>query len=351
MVSNTKTANVPKTVTVLVSTLPPRQKDVIVRRFGLKDGKRRTLDEIGKQYEITRERVRQIENDAKSAILKSEHLRKLESFLKDLVGHFEAHGGMRAEHALFSNDVSKFFPSSLESDIAKAYLHFLLSIHDVFEKHSETEGTHAVWALKHTDPVEVKRAVEGLVNRLRTHKELVEKEKLLEWLGELTGESDEKALESYLAISKLIDANVYGEYGLTHWPEVNTRGVRDKAYVVLKKYVKPMHFREIVDHINRTFPLKKEAHPQTVHNELIKSDKFVLVGRGTYALTDWGYRPGSVFDVLVRILKEAGKPLSKDEIIKAVLEERNVKLNTVLLNLQNRAYFEKMNDGRFALRI
>ena len=111
-----------------------------------------------------------------------------------------------------------------------------------------------------------------------------------------------------------------------------------------------MHFREIVNHINKTFELKRSAHPQTVHNELIKNDRFVLVGRGTYALSDWGYQPGRVSDVLVRVLKDAGKPLTKEEIINAVLKERNVKQNTIMLNLQNRQYFEKMDDGRYGYK-
>ncbi|MCR4322486.1 MAG: HTH domain-containing protein [Candidatus Azambacteria bacterium] len=352
--TNAKTVNVnvniPKLITVLLSPLPERQRDVVTKRYGLKDGKRRTLEEIGGHYKITRERVRQIENDAKSALLESEHMAKFDPFYEQMIEHFTAHGGMRPEHRLFDEDARKIFSATLEKEIARAYLHFLLSLHEQFVRHPENEKFHSIWALKDINPSTVKGMLEKVEKQLREHKETVSKEQVLSWLAELSDEKKDHVLESHLAASKAIDTNVYGEYGLAHWPEINTRGVRDKAYLVLKKHARPMHFKEIVDHINKTFALKREAHPQTVHNELIKNNRFVLVGRGMYALSDWGYQPGKVHDVLMRVLSDATKPLSKEEIIDAVLKERNVKLNTILLNLQNKTNFEKTGDGKFSLR-
>jgi hypothetical protein len=49
-----------------------------------------------------------------------------------------------------------------------------------------------------------------------------------------------------------------------------------------------------------------------------------------------------VRDVIAEVLKEAGRPLSKDEVIKRVLAKRIVKPNTVLVNLQNSKYFRKV---------
>ena len=108
-----------------------------------------------------------------------------------------------------------------------------------------------------------------------------------------------------------------------------------------------MHFKEIVSKINETFKGNRRPHPQTVHNELIKNNQFVLVGRGTYALADWGYKPGTVSDVLARIIKDADRPLSREEIMEAVLKERAVKQNTVMLNLQNKNYFQKTEEGKY----
>ena len=155
----------------------------------------------------------------------------------------------------------------------------------------------------------------------------------------------DQALASYISTSKNINSNVFEQYGLAHWPEINPRGMKDKAYLVLKRLNKPLHFMQVASEIEKAGLAKKQAHPQTVHNELIKDSRFVLVGRGTYALTDWGYVPGTIKDVIAKSLSKSPKPLSKEEIVSAVLDQRQVKENTILLNLQNRKLFKKTGEG------
>jgi DNA-directed RNA polymerase delta subunit len=125
--------------------------------------------------------------------------------------------------------------------------------------------------------------------------------------------------------------------------------MKDKAFLVLKKTNKPLHFTQVAKEIEKSGLAKKSAHPQTVHNELIKDNRFVLVGRGTYALTDWGFAPGTIKDVIIKVIDQQKKPLSKEEIISAVLNQRQVKENTILLNLQNRKTFKKTGDGKYIL--
>lgn len=349
--TDAKKTNIQKVVSELLSDLSVRQRDVIIKRFGLKNGKRKTLEEIGDGYGITRERVRQIENDAKSAILKSDKVKFLEPFSQALASFLNSNGGIRAEYVLFNQDAKGILSSSdMETSVAAAHLYLLLSLGSQFVRHSETDAFHPAWAVKNARVDNAKMALQQLTKRLNEAKDLVKKDILIGWLKELAEDQSAPALESYLAVAKNIAPNVYGEYGLAHWPEVKTRGVRDKAYLVLKKNTRPMHFKEIVNEINKIFSPAKSAHLQTVHNELIKDDKFVLVGRGTYALSDWGYKPGRVSDVLMRILKDAKRPLSREEIVEAVYKERNVKPNTIVLNLQNKKYFEKMNDGKFVYK-
>jgi len=86
-----------------------------------------------------------------------------------------------------------------------------------------------------------------------------------------------------------------------------------------------------------------------VHNELIRSNEFVLVGRGLYALKDWGYEPGTVKEVIARILKEANnQSLTEEEITSAVLKQRMVKESTIFSSLQDKNLFEK--DGKRGIR-
>ncbi len=346
-----KKINVKKITNDLLAELPKRQLEVLLKRFGLRDGKRKTLEEIGRGYGITRERVRQIENDAKAALLKSKRIRDLNLFFNAVEDHIDSQGGLRVEHHLLSSDLKVFFPKSISEKEAETLMYFLLNVGGQFIKVPENQDFHGIWSTNKSVVQITKRSLESLIEKLENHSETVSKDDLILWLSEFVSDKKSKdALESYLSTSKKISKNVFGDYGLKHWPEISTKGVRDKAYLVLKKHGKPMHFKYVVEHINKKFNLKKKAHPQTVHNELIKDGKFVLVGRGTYALSEWGYKPGTVSDVLKRILKDSKKPMDKKDLIKAVYEERDVKENTIMLNLQNSENFEKMEDGRYIFR-
>lgn len=88
---------------------------------------------------------------------------------------------------------------------------------------------------------------------------------------------------------------------------------------------------------------------QAIHNELIKDGRFVLIGRGIYALKEWGYSKGTVSDIIAQVLKTAGEPMHRDEIVKKVLEKRQVKETTVLLNLQSKPQFKRTKKATYGL--
>ncbi len=87
----------------------------------------------------------------------------------------------------------------------------------------------------------------------------------------------------------------------------------------------------------------------TVHNELIKDNRFVLVGRGMYALREHGFEPGIARDVIKKILATKG-PLRVDAVVAEVNKQRFFKANTVVINLQNKDYFERLADGKYKVR-
>jgi Holliday junction resolvasome RuvABC DNA-binding subunit len=108
-----------------------------------------------------------------------------------------------------------------------------------------------------------------------------------------------------------------------------------------------LHFRDIAKKIDEYHLNKKKTHFQTVHNELIKDNNFVLVGRGIYALVEWGYKKGTVKDVIENILKQSQELLSREVILEKVLEVRKVKSSTIIINLNN--YFSKSKDGKYMI--
>jgi hypothetical protein len=135
-----------------------------------------------------------------------------------------------------------------------------------------------------------------------------------------------------LASVKTIMKTDSGQWGLISWPNVNPRSIRDKSKYIMLRHGKPLHYAELTKKIGDMGI--KNVTKQSVHNELIKNTDFVLVGRGIYALIEWGYEPGVVDEVIVSVLTSAGGPMHKDQIIERVLEKRIVKASTVILNLQ-----------------
>lgn len=336
----------PKEVTKkLISVLSDRAKIIINKRYGLeKDGNRETLEAIGGEYNITRERVRQIENFAINNIKKSPEYQSLKNVFDELVSVIEYHGGVVHEEE-FLNSVAK-------DKITRNHIHFLLVIADAFIKLKEDNNFHHRWTTNTEFANEIHNSIKNLCNNFSENDLVSEQELITNFLNQLKNISDkadgrEKELaKKWLSLSKAIAKNPLGEWGLTKSPNVKMRGIRDYAFLVLRNHGSPMHFTEVAKDIERLFG--KEAHPATCHNELIKDKRFVLVGRGLYALSEWGYNPGVVLEVIKNILTKDG-PLTKEEIINRVLKERYVKNNTIIVNLQNPKYFFRDSEGKYYL--
>lgn len=334
----------PKAVTKhVLSVLPRRAADVITKRYGLgTESKKMTLEAIGASYGITRERVRQIENFALATIRKSDVFKEEDAVFQELQGSMLGMGGLVPE-----ND----FLATVTSDKAiQNHIHFLLVLGDLFVKHKEDEDFEHRWSVDHDTAIKVHESLRKLYSSLADD-ELIEESKMIErFLTHLKEVSEEykndEILRRWLSISKKIGKNPLGEWGVAHSPNVSARGVRDYAFLVLRKHGSPMHFTEVAKAIGENFD--KRAHIATTHNELIKDKRFVLVGRGLYALSEWGYSTGVVRDVISDVLKKHG-PLTREDVVEKVMRERYVKPNTILVNLQNPKYFKKNKEGKYAV--
>ncbi len=327
----------------LFAVLPKRTKDILERRFGLgKSSVRMTLDAIGKMYGITRERVRQIESDGMQRIRKSGTMQEVSGVFSALENYFDSNGRVLREDRVLAALASH--PKH------ENHIYFLLTLHDPFSRFHETDSLHDRWAYgkgAHDQPA---KTLDHAVGELRKIGGPVTEQKLFEVLSAsaraVTGGSVASAvLANWLPLSRLIARNYFGEWGLTEFSSIKPRGVRDLSFMVLSKKAAPLHFSEVAGEIGKL--VGKKVHVQTVHNELIKDDRFVLVGRGLYALKDWGYKAGTVKDVISDVLKANGA-LTKDKIVALVSEKRFVKPNTVIINLDNKKYFKKLSDGRYA---
>ncbi|MBN2197639.1 hypothetical protein JW698_00350 [Candidatus Wolfebacteria bacterium] len=339
-----------KTINNLIIDLKPRHREVLIGRFGLDGGSKKTLAGLGEKYGITRERVRQIEEEslelARERILKEKMSKEvLETIDRHLIGL----GGLRRDNLLIP-EIKIIFK---DNNLHHWHLRFLSEVSGGRPLYySGNSELHNFWYLNEKNIDFVNKFVLKLEKIIADKKEdLITNQQFYDYftkIAKIHKISDFIGL-NYVSISKKFNLNPFGDWGLNEWEEISPKTVREKAYLILKKEKEPLHFRKIAEAINKINFSGRPAHPQTVHNELIKDPRFVLVGRGMYGLSEFGYKPGITKEILKQILKEEG-PLFPEEIIDLIEKQRFLKKNTILLNLQNKDYFKKMPDGRYAVK-
>jgi len=330
------------TLQTLLEHLPPRSRSIVEERFGVGTGTPKTLEEIGKSYQITRERVRQVIGSALGFLSHEKGHPSIGQVVDSIQKALdEKHGVMKADELL----------EKLSSQSKKergALLAFLEAL-SIVKEEKATKEYEKLYRLKDFSLSHLNEVKELAKKVLVEAKDALEATEFHGRFKKLRPEISKQELFNLLSVSKEIKQNVFGKWGLASWSDIRPRGTREKAYLVLKTAKKPLHFREIAKLID-SYGLQKRthSHPQTVHNELIKDKCFVLVGRGIYALSEWGYKRGTVKDVIADILKASEKPLSREEVLAEVLKVRQVKKSTVVINLNT--YFARTGKNAYTIK-
>ncbi len=317
-----------------------REREIIARRFGLYERKE-TLEQIGELLGITRERVRQLEKAImiRLRLAAEEDLPHITAIEKHFVRHLHDLGRV----AKITDLTVTLAPKA--NDTTRAHVAFIAEIAPRLTVVEENDRYHhAVGIKEHGTDEQIKQNVDPIV-------ETIKKNGSPMTIDELHGKIDHEHPEHVRALASVSKdlAHLKDKWGLTKWPTVNPKNIRDKIYVILQENGKPMHFSDIAKAIKGSDFRRKDVTTQAIHNELIKDGRFVLIGRGIYALKEWGYSKGTVADIITDILKKEGGPLHRDEIVKRVLKHRQVKETTILLNLQGKARFKRVAKATYAL--
>lgn len=318
-----------------------REREIVTRRYGLFDRKE-TLEQIGELLGITRERVRQLEKSVMTRLRMAAeqgsvpHTTEVQA---RIVAELQAFGGV----ARVSDLAIKLAPDNSRDEQSRlAFLARLCPELIVIEEDNDFYQCVGLKSLH--DEKELKQLTTTLIS---TIKQLGEA-KPIEDIASKAGIKDPKHAAALASTSKHL-ATLNNTWGLVKWPMVNPRNIRDKIYVILYQNSRHMHFNEIADAIKQSDFKRKDVTTQAIHNELIKDDRFVLIGRGIYALKEWGYERGTVADIITQVLQTEGGPLHRDEIVKRVLKTRYVKETTILLNLQGKAQFKRVAKATYGL--
>ncbi|MSR67412.1 hypothetical protein EXS65_01105 [Candidatus Peribacteria bacterium] len=325
----------------LFLVLTQKETEVIKRRFALTGQGKQTLEKIGKHFNVTRERIRQIESIALSKLKRTVRTTRLNEVNEISKGILRTHGGLMLSSELVST-VLKRLPGSEVIDGAVLRLSFAIDTEMASEGHSMTYKPF--WRLSNLGLEDISTIVDMAVKFLNKRHSCMKAQELISSIQAMPAFQgrvpSQELITSCLSIDERLKEIVEG-WGLTEWRFVRPRSIRDKVEIVLKKIGHPLHFMEIANQIREAHFDHKNVTVQAVHNELIRYPQFVLVGRGLYALREWGFEPGTVADVIETILKEKGA-LSKKQIIEEVGKQRTVKVGTISLNLQKMPYFVRV---------
>jgi len=346
--------NPAEAISILLKELTGKEEDILRRRYALSGKNTQTLEEIGKIYQVTRERIRQIENAAIKKLRRSKIFTSTVQSIEHLVSDIlNSHGGIMEEKSLLDNLLGFSGPSETNRQAVLFFLSELLK--DKVESLPADEDFLKAWKIKSASLDLIKQTVKELRSIVEEFGQPVELQDLVDkfWQSEFAQQNNQRlnedTLTAALDISQHISKNPFNEYGLVSWGSIAPKRMNDKIYLILKKHGEPLHFTEIAKQINEANFDKRKAYPPTVHNELILNKEYVLVGRGIYALREWGYREGVVAEVIMEILKKSEGPLKRDELVEKVLEQRIVKKNTIQLALTNRKIFKKNQNGEYSL--
>lgn len=326
---------------VLATIDREREREIVSRRFGLFDRKE-TLEQIGEMLGITRERVRQLEKSVVTKLRTSAEqgsLPHIADFQTAVVEILKEGGDV----SRVSDLTAKLTESATREEQARVA--FLSQLSPELTVIQEDDNFYLSVGLKAAgDEKSLKSQVSSLIDAIKKLGE----PKSIEDIAKTANIAESKRAAALASTSKQL-ATLNGRWGLVKWPMVNPKNIRDKIYVILKENGKHMHFNEIAAAIKDSDFKRKDVTTQAIHNELIKDKRFVLIGRGIYALKEWGYSKGTVADIISDVLREAGEPLHRDEIVKRVLKSRFVKETTILLNLQGKSQFKRVAKATYTL--
>lgn len=338
----------PSLINNLLLLLSDKEKTVIKKRFNLDAKRKHTLDEIGKEFSITRERVRQIEKTALSKMRRNVFNTALKNLHDFVLSSVRTHGGFLKEEMLFDQ-----FANAIDKNlkIDNNHLHLSFVLHDDLKCVGNTINFHPYVREEKLADYSLKHVSNQLVNQLHKYGDVKKIEKIRNDMKKMLDEADFdlKKVKSLINIDKRIALLDDDLVGLFEWRHIHPRTLRDKIMFILKSERIPLHFVDMAEKISNANFDNRNINIQAVHNELIRHDQFVLIGRGIYALAEWGYEKGTVSKVIERILSKE-KELTQDKIIKEVLKKRQVKEITIVLALKNNDQFERVGRRRYKLQ-
>lgn len=322
-----------------------RDREILSRRWGFWDGEKTTLEELGANFALTRERVRQIQAKAELTVRGIYQIDSVQDwFIKTRQKQIEAylaenHGAAKLEEVL-PDDES-------ENDLALKFISTVFGIHPACAATSfPTSG-------------KLEFASQELISKFLTIEEnlkqiLISKGKPADFakaysdLQRYDPSVEREFAKRVIELSEVVGFDSAGHVCLRSWDCFNPQYITEMAAKALLEIGQPAHYTHIVDKMNVLFPTRAPFNLHSVHGRIIQADsKFVCVRPGVYALKNWGLaRPPFIKDFLVQSISSRGGTAIVDELAAEGRTRYGFKDTSVRMTLSfNTHIFKVMPDG------
>ena len=350
IISPTSSKEITSSLNSVLQSVSDKEKVVICSRIWL-NWEKKTLQEIGNNFKpnITRERVRQIEASGIEKIGRVIKSSNLWVFQDKAVEILKTHWGVLTKDNLINAIIKE---NNIDSRLNPSILEIIVQAEKTINKSKPKLGYRTYFYLEDINTKFITEIHKESVKALKKKKDVIE-DRLLFSIVYRNLQQTHANLDFILVNSvwDIFEDVVKGEWNLvwlTKWKILNPKTLKDKAIYVMKKEKIPMHFIDISNKI--TEYLWDKVKVSTIHNELIRNNDFVLIGRWIYALKEWGFKSGTVLDVIIDVMKETDEAMKTEDIISNVLKVRNVKNATIYMNLQNKKYIERVWRNYYQLK-
>lgn len=325
--------------------LSERERQILYGRYGLQ-GSESTLVQLGDKLDLTRERVRQLQNRAERKLSKPGNLQKVEP-LTVLFYQVVVESGGLIDTQQFRESLREFI--SVENFDLIGVANLIFGLDDKVKSLRSPRG----WRQKEIPLAQIRGVQKQFVALLDREGVPLSTDQLMKML------KDTKFYQSHSSQldDVMVEACLRTHPGLRlregQWYLKKHSWTRLAALILaLRQIGEPAHYEVIAERTNALLPENLHRTTHNIHAELgRRPEVFVRVGHGVFGLVEWGLDDdGCVANAIHRVLMEAGKPLHYEIITDRVLETWKVRPESVYAALSVDERFISIGSGVYWTR-
>ncbi len=337
-----------------------RDRDVLYKRFGLEGSSIYTLEDLGTFYDVSRERIRQIEASLIKDLDETLLGEKKDKNWRLCPKIYDSYKSIRSslyhfEWLVRRDDIDKIFSDHFGETLNDAYLDLFMEVLGYVKLPRNIPGFRGSicesWSLaKKYNKKEIESVFVAL-DHIYDSPRAVPIFDLI--VSAKKSNKNKKPISNdsiMVALSATTDIEREDDDVLVKFSRL--RSASDKAYRVLESKNKPMHFSKIAQEINFLEGSRGAIKETNLKNQLVSDDRFLPIGRsGAWGLSKWNnFNNITIMQAIEKVLHESGEPLSFTDIkTQVALLRPDASERSLRTYLNDQSVFSRVGKSLFAL--